>query len=195
MYQLISIIKTSNLLTFGVEYGIASPVFWISFLVIENKYFKIVSEGIAMADLGYPRSGGGDVPTPVVRREGQYIIWQNVCRKMHENETNWTELGVERCAPSVPPPLYPPMDRTVTRYPRKKILASFHYLVAFFCFTLNIYETKNNELEALETLRQNIFSLDNPVWCNVQVIDSFTFGTYKKVIRWIIETLNICSVI
>ena len=51
-----------------------------------------MSEGIAMADLGYPRSGGGgDVPTPVVRREGKYIIWQNVCRKMHENETNWTD--------------------------------------------------------------------------------------------------------
>ena len=53
----------------------------------------------------------------------------------------------------------------------------------FLLLHLNIYETKNNELEALETLRQNIFSLDNPVWCNVQVIDSFKVGPYKMMIR------------
>ena len=40
----------------------------------------------AVADPGFPRWGGQ--PLSLDRKP---IIWQNFCRKLHENERNWTE--------------------------------------------------------------------------------------------------------
>ena len=38
------------------------------------------------------------------------IIWQDICRKLHGNETNWTERGRASLAKITPPPqLVPPM--------------------------------------------------------------------------------------
>ena len=61
---------------------------------------------------GYPGVGGAQTPNGVRAP----IIWQNLCRKLHENERIWTER--ERTSP-VPPPPDPLLTVYTVNWPRR----------------------------------------------------------------------------
>ena len=54
----------------------------------------------AVADLGFSRGGGVGHQSLSLAQEP--FIWQVFCRKLHENERNWTEGGCTS--------LWPPLD-------------------------------------------------------------------------------------
>ena len=60
-----------------------------------------VKQDIAVADPGFP--DGGLQPLDLRQKR---LIWQDICRKLHEKERIWTEGGCMSLARPLDPPMH-----------------------------------------------------------------------------------------